>query len=165
MTASRFIKTAAATVTGLALMTAAASAIEARATTAVNVRSGPSTGYHVVDVLSRGERVNVGTCRSNGWCHVSHHGADGWVSSRYLTQSGSSRPQRRTYRSNNSSEEFMMRFGGPQFSFSIGTGTQRRPARPPVQQHYHQHDHYYHNDGYGGGYNGCYEHNGYTVCE
>lgn len=64
----------------------------ARATTAVNVRSGAGTRYRAVDALRTGERVRVNRCRS-GWCEISHTGPDGWVSARYLSGvSGNRRP-------------------------------------------------------------------------
>ena len=60
--------------------TGAAFADAARATTNLNVRSGPGTGYAVVDSLSPGEVIDAREC-SSGWCQV---GQDGWVSARYL---------------------------------------------------------------------------------
>ena len=65
--------------------TAAASAATAYAASSVNVRSGPGTGYAVVDTLRRGERVNVEFCRGV-WCSVEKSGPDGWVNANYLTQ-------------------------------------------------------------------------------
>ncbi|SMQ71083.1 Uncharacterized conserved protein YraI [Devosia lucknowensis] len=64
--------------------TAAASAAPAVATSNVNVRSGPGTGFAVVDALRRGERVDVQYCRGS-WCYVQKAGPDGWVSSSYLS--------------------------------------------------------------------------------
>ncbi|HEV7292320.1 MAG TPA: SH3 domain-containing protein [Devosia sp.] len=61
-------------------------AAPAAATTNVNVRSGPGTGYGVVDALRRGERVEVTGCRG-GWCYVEKRGPDGWVSANYLRAS------------------------------------------------------------------------------
>jgi len=74
-------------VLALVATTAAASAASAYATSNVNVRSGPSTHYRVVDTLRRGELVDVQQCRS-GWCFVEKRGADGWVSANYLSRSG-----------------------------------------------------------------------------
>jgi hypothetical protein len=73
---------------GLAVLALGATAASAYAATAyavssVNVRSGPGTGYHVVDQLRRGERVDVIDCRGS-WCRVEKSGPDGWVSARYL---------------------------------------------------------------------------------
>ncbi len=65
--------------------TAAANAATAFASSSVNVRSGPGTGYAVVDTLRRGERVDVEFCRGV-WCSVSKPGPDGWVNANYLTQ-------------------------------------------------------------------------------
>lgn len=72
---------------GLLLMTAFAAVpavSAAEAVGSVNVRSGPSTSYRIVDRLFRGENVNVQRCRSSGWCYVTHPGPDGWVSARFL---------------------------------------------------------------------------------
>jgi len=64
--------------------TIAASAAPAVATGNVNVRSGPSTGFRVVDTLRRGERVDIQYCRGS-WCYVEKRGPDGWVSANYLS--------------------------------------------------------------------------------
>lgn len=74
---------------GLAVMAFGATAASAYAATAyatgsVNVRSGPGTGYRVVDQLRRGERVDVVGCRGS-WCRVVKSGPDGWVSANYLS--------------------------------------------------------------------------------
>lgn len=61
----------------------AAAALDATATRAVNVRSGPGVGYSKVDVLSSGEAVNITECQGR-WCHIEHSGPDGWVSGSYL---------------------------------------------------------------------------------
>jgi len=77
----------------------AALAAPAVATTNVNVRTGPGTGYAVAATLKRGERVNVEGCRA-GWCYVSKRGPSGWVSWQYLAET--SRPTRPspTFKSN-----------------------------------------------------------------
>ncbi|NMA97934.1 MAG: SH3 domain-containing protein [Phyllobacteriaceae bacterium] len=74
----------------IVVTTAAAMAAPAVATGNVNVRSGPGTGYSVIDTLRRGERVDVQQCRGS-WCYVEKRGADGWVSANYLA-SGGGRP-------------------------------------------------------------------------
>ena len=43
-----------------------------------NVRSGPGTGYRVVDTLTKGEYVIVKDC-GYAWCTISHIGNDGFV--------------------------------------------------------------------------------------
>ncbi len=83
--------------TGLATLaliatTAIASAAPAIATGNVNVRSGPGTGYGVVDTLRRGERVDIQECRGS-WCFVEKRGPDGWVSANYLSGAGRPTPR------------------------------------------------------------------------
>jgi len=62
-------------------------AAPAVATNNLNVRDGAGTGYPVVDVLLRGERVEIDYCRG-GWCFVNKPGPDGWVSASYLARGG-----------------------------------------------------------------------------
>ncbi len=51
----------------------------------LNMRTGPSTRYPVIVVLRRGSPVQLHSCTQGGsWCNVSHRGATGWVSGRYL---------------------------------------------------------------------------------
>lgn len=65
----------------------AAMAAPAYVTSNVNVRSGPGTGYGVVDTLRRGEQVDVQQCRGS-WCFVEKRGPSGWVSANYLERGG-----------------------------------------------------------------------------
>jgi uncharacterized protein YraI len=83
-------KLMAAGLAALALLatTAAASAASAYATGNVNVRSGPGTHYGRVDVLQRGQQVDVQQCQGS-WCYVQKRGPDGWVSANYLARGGS----------------------------------------------------------------------------
>ncbi len=80
-----FLKAIISALVMLPLTALIASATPAQATTAVNVRSGPGTGYGVVDTLTPGEVVDATECQANGWCYVAHDGPDGWVSGSYLT--------------------------------------------------------------------------------
>lgn len=76
----------------IAVMTGGAFAWEAAATTALNVRSGPGTQFRVVEVLERGEVVDVEYCRS-GWCFLDMGWqGSGWASRNYLAQVGNWRP-------------------------------------------------------------------------
>jgi uncharacterized protein YraI len=59
-------------------------AVTAEATTDVNVRSCGSTSCRIVDVLRRGEHVEVDHCNDNAWCAVRKDGPDGFVHARYL---------------------------------------------------------------------------------
>ena len=67
--------------------TATAFAAPAYASGNVNVRSAPGTGYARIDVLYRGQEVDVQYCRGS-WCFVEKRGPDGWVSANYLSRSG-----------------------------------------------------------------------------
>src|SRR5579871_5844819 len=77
----------AAGIGAVATMLTAGAALAATATTSVNVRTGPGTGYNVVDTLSPGEHVSI-VGQSNGWCQVNKPGPNGWVSCAYLTGGG-----------------------------------------------------------------------------
>ncbi len=130
---SRTYKLIASACAGLILLTGAAMASPAQTTNALNVRSGPGTGYRVIDVLKPREWVDVQTCRRNGWCYIRQHGRDGWVSSNYLTDRPYHRervvpprgprwghrhrdyPRYRHHRG--SSAEFTFRFGNGGFRF------------------------------------------------
>jgi len=68
----------------LACGVTAANAASAYASSTVNVRSGPGTGYSVVDTLRRGQRVEVNYCKGT-WCAVEQRGPDGWVNANFLT--------------------------------------------------------------------------------
>lgn len=109
----------------------------ASATAALNVRSGPGTGYRAVDVLDRGERVQVERCQS-GWCRISHSGPDGWVSARYLSNAGGSNDSR------NDEPDINFSFNVPGFSFSIGNGGdfRPRPGRPSGEVCFYEDDNY-----------------------
>lgn len=78
---------AALAVGALVASTAAASAAPAYATSNVNVRSGPGTGYAIVDALRRGQQVDIQYCQGS-WCFVEKPGPDGWVSANYLDRRG-----------------------------------------------------------------------------
>ena len=118
-------------------MLGAGAAEAAQSTVSLNVRSGPSTGYGVVDTLYAGEQVDVAECRSNGWCRITHSGPDGWVSSRYLTNIDENRGGGGSGGSNNNnrSPNVDFSFNVPGFSFSIGNGGEfrPRPGRPGGQ--------------------------------
>ena len=64
---------------GLALTTTATLAAPGIASVNANVRSGPGTGYRIVDTLTKGEYVIVKDCGVS-WCTISHIGNDGYVS-------------------------------------------------------------------------------------
>ena len=92
----------------------ASAASTAIATTNVNLRAGPSTGYPAVNVVSAGNSVRVYGCLSNrSWCDVSYGPQRGWMSSNYLAyvQNG------RRY----TGERVVGYIGAPSIGFSVGS--------------------------------------------
>lgn len=74
-------------VAALFVLAAPAAAVAARgyATTDVNMRAGPGTGYPVVETVPADAHLNIHGCLSDGaWCDVSWHGERGWVSADHL---------------------------------------------------------------------------------
>lgn len=104
---SNLLKAAGLGVVATALTAGAAFA--AVATTSANVRSGPGTGYGVVDTLAPGEYVSI-TGQAGSWCRVSKPGPDGYVACYLLTGSyrGPVRPP--------------VYVRPPSFGFSVGPG-------------------------------------------
>jgi hypothetical protein len=98
------------------------------ATGAVNVRTGPGTGYAKVGTLSAGELVDVKQCQGS-WCFVDRNsGTDGWASANYL-QPAAAQPAP-------SEPDIPFNFGvtvgpgGPSFSFGIGDAPLPPPPAP-----------------------------------
>lgn len=83
MKSSKFKSLISGAAIALAMTAQAALAVDAVATSAVNVRSGPGIQYTRVDTLFGGEAVNITECQGN-WCYVEHPGPNGWVSANYL---------------------------------------------------------------------------------
>ena len=106
-------------VLALGLTTLPAAAAAAYASQHLNVRSGPGTGFEVIDNLSRGEVVDVQGCKGS-WCFVKKSGPDGWVSAKYLTSD-------RYYEDDYYDEDYYLppprRKSGPSISFGFQFGT------------------------------------------
>lgn len=51
----------------------------------VNLRSGPGTGYDIIDCLPKGAEVEVIDCSNSAWYAIRYDGQEGFMSSRYLT--------------------------------------------------------------------------------
>lgn len=98
----------------LPLLAAAALAAEAKATSWVNVRSGPGTSYGVVDTMAPGEEANIRECQGS-WCYVERDGPDGWVSSSYLTAAETSDDP-------DCSFQLVIGPDGPHFAITCGDG-------------------------------------------
>lgn len=81
----------------LALSTGMASAFPAVVENDLNLRAGPGTGYHVIDVMPGGAAVQAGNCYG-GWCRVNYGGRTGYASRSYL-DIGRAGDWRRGYRS------------------------------------------------------------------
>lgn len=58
----------------------------AMVTSNVNVRSGPGSHYGVVDIVRRGEFVDLVSCQ-NAWCYVDNYGSEGWISAAFVDPS------------------------------------------------------------------------------
>ncbi|RUT34990.1 hypothetical protein EMQ25_03280 [Arsenicitalea aurantiaca] len=100
----------------------------ATATAPVNVRSGPGTGFGIVDSLRRGERVDIDRCQGS-WCYIYQDGPSGWVSADYLSRSGSPGQLLGPVAGPDAGVGISVGPGG----VSIGIGTGRPgPGRPPV---------------------------------
>lgn len=71
------------TIAAAGLLISAGIASAATVTNDLNLRSGPSTGYRVIDTMPAGAYVNVISCRGS-WCRVNWHGRVGYASSSYI---------------------------------------------------------------------------------
>lgn len=121
----KFATAAAFALAGLVATASAASAYEAYATAALNVRSGPGTGYNVVGTLAANQVVDVVECNTTGnWCRVDAPNVNGWSSANYLRplSDRATRPAQ---------PEVGVSIETPNFSFSIGSG-QRPGVTPPA---------------------------------
>ena len=120
-----FVRTAVLAAVAVLAFAQISQAAEAVATTALNVRSGPGTGFAVVDTLAAGEVVEMTECQPSGWCYITHTGPDGWVNAAYLTAAPAAG-------SPGEDCSFQLTIGpsGPQFSIVCGGGVSP-PADPP----------------------------------
>ena len=55
----------------------------------LNVRSGPSSNYSKLGILTKGTKVEVGERYSNGWYKIKYKGSYGYVSGAYVSLDGS----------------------------------------------------------------------------
>jgi uncharacterized protein YraI len=72
---------------GLLMFAGVGAANAAIVTGDLNLRSGPGTGYRVVDVMPEGAYVNVLGC-TGSWCEVAFRGITGYASASYLGGGG-----------------------------------------------------------------------------
>jgi uncharacterized protein YraI len=73
---------------GLLVMSSAAFAATATATTDLNIRAGPGPSHPVIGVIGAGQSAEITGClQGSKWCTVAANGGQGWVYSDYLTAS------------------------------------------------------------------------------
>ncbi|MFW6598173.1 SH3 domain-containing protein [Propionibacteriaceae bacterium Y2011] len=84
---SRYVKAAGGRTTSNAADSTTVSGKPAgrKTTTALNVRTGPSTGYRVVTVLARGTTVATTGAYRNGYAEIRYGGHSRWVATQYLS--------------------------------------------------------------------------------
>jgi uncharacterized protein YraI len=66
-----------------ALLVSVSTASAAIVTADLNLRSGPSTRYAVIDAMPAGSQVDILRCSGN-WCRVAWGGIEGYASASYL---------------------------------------------------------------------------------
>ncbi|QXT40619.1 DUF1236 domain-containing protein [Gymnodinialimonas ceratoperidinii] len=72
----------------LLMGTAASAAVQANATTDLNLRAGPGPQFDVIDVIDGEGEVTVTSClETRNWCEVTYEGQTGWAFADYLTAS------------------------------------------------------------------------------
>ena len=59
-------------------------------TTALNVRTGPSTSYRILNVLARGTAVATTGAYKNGYVEIRYDGRSAWVATQYLANGSGS---------------------------------------------------------------------------
>ncbi len=126
----RFALCIAAALTGLMGASASAMAYTAYATTELNVRSGPGTGYRQIDVLGYGERVNVSYCEGS-WCKLR---GGGWASANYLASGQVVRraPPRYYYYDNEPGVFLQFGIGNDRNHHNHNHGKPHKPNKPHV---------------------------------
>ena len=116
---------------GLSLTVNTASAVEASARSAVNIRTGPGTGYARVDALYAGEIVNITQCQRR-WCYIEHPGPDGWVAGNYLVASGGSGGSASSGSGSSGSDAAAAAIFGAIIGGIIGSSSSSSPAPAPA---------------------------------
>lgn len=69
---------------GLLLLAGIGAANAAVVSSDLNLRSGPGTGYRVIDTMPAGSYVDVAGC-TGSWCQVQFGGITGYASANYLS--------------------------------------------------------------------------------
>lgn len=83
----------ASTAVALAGATAASAAVQATATTDLNLRAGPGAWHEVIGVIDANGQVSVEQCYEEAnWCEVTYDGKTGWAYGAYLSAEVDSAP-------------------------------------------------------------------------
>ena len=86
-----FVRIAASAVIFTALSAACATAKPVVTTGDTNLRKAPGTENPVLTLIPKGTTVEVGKC-TNGWCHASFDGQDGYVIGQNVGMAAARRP-------------------------------------------------------------------------
>lgn len=104
---------------GLLLVAGASAANAAVVSGDLNLRSGPGTGYRVIDTMPAGSYVDVLGC-TGSWCEVQFGGMTGYASASYLGGGASAYAAAPVYvEPPIYSEPY---YAGPAFGFGVGFG-------------------------------------------
>lgn len=104
---------------GLLLVAGASAANAAVVSGDLNLRSGPGTGYRVIDTMPAGSYVDVLGC-TGSWCEVQFGGMTGYASASYLGGGGEAYAAAPVYvEPPIYSEPY---YAGPAFGFGVGFG-------------------------------------------
>jgi uncharacterized protein YraI len=129
---------------GLLMLAGIGAANAAVVTGDLNLRSGPGTGYRVIDTMPAGSYVDVVGC-TGSWCQVQFGGITGYASASYLGGGGDSYAAAPVY-----VEPPIYSgpyYAGPAFGFGFGYGSG-----------WHRGWHGRYHGGYHGGHHGHYRH-------
>ncbi|MGB3955428.1 MAG: SH3 domain-containing protein [Brooklawnia sp.] len=99
------------------------------ARTALNVRSGPSTGDRVVGVLAVGERVDLRGEARDGWTPIFYWGQHGWVASQYLNTNAATPAEPETEEPSGGSGEASTAYTTSPLNLRTGPSTSHQVVR------------------------------------
>lgn len=117
------------------LMPTLAIAMDGKAASAVNVRSGPGKDFSIVDQLVADEPVNITECAPSGWCYVKRDGPDGWVSAKFLLPADDEDSEAESEGAGSNPDcgfGFSIGSGGPALVVNCGDAAVTPPPAPPA---------------------------------
>lgn len=119
---------------GLLLLAGVGAANAAVVTNDLNLRSGPGTGYRVIDTMPAGSYVDVMGC-TGSWCRVQFGGSVGYASASYLG-GGDSYAAAPVYAPPVYTEPY---YAAPAIGFGFGVGSGWRHYGHRHYRHHHRH--------------------------